>query len=227
MSGFTCPFCASVMAVDSSTCASRFPSFESTNGIPQVMGENSYKNSCIRLDFYKCPSCGEYSVMAKGMGSSVKSVSTIIRPNSLAKQYPNHVPESIRKDYEEACSIVKLSPKASATLLRRCLQGMIRDFWNITGKDTLKQEIDAIEEMVHPEQWKVIQAIRQLGNIGAHMEDNVNLLIDIDAGEAENLIKLVELLIHDWYIRRHEQQQLYADILKANDTKQAKRSLKE
>ncbi len=50
-------------------------------------------------------------------------------PPSSAKVFPDYVPEPIREDYKEACAIRDLSPKASATLSRRCLQGMIRDFW--------------------------------------------------------------------------------------------------
>lgn len=50
-------------------------------------------------------------------------------PPSGAKAFPDFVPAAIRADYEEACLIVDLSPKASATLSRRALQGMIRDFW--------------------------------------------------------------------------------------------------
>ncbi len=46
-----------------------------------------------------------------------------------AKNYPSYIPSPIMDDYREACAIADLSPKASATLSRRCLQGMIRDFW--------------------------------------------------------------------------------------------------
>jgi hypothetical protein len=49
-------------------------------------------------------------------------------PDSKAKVFPDYVPEAIRADYTEACRIVALSPKAAATLARRALQGMIRDF---------------------------------------------------------------------------------------------------
>src|SRR5579859_2590363 len=52
-------------------------------------------------------------------------------PPSSAKVFPDYVPQAIRDDYLEACQIRDLSPKAAATLSRRCLQGMIRDFWGI------------------------------------------------------------------------------------------------
>ena len=44
-------------------------------------------------------------------------------PRSKAKSFPDYIPKTIRKDYEEACLIVSLSPNASATLARRCFAG--------------------------------------------------------------------------------------------------------
>jgi hypothetical protein len=70
-----------------------------------------------------------------------------ILPDSKAKPFPDYIPKPILQDYREACRIVDLSPKASASLARRCLQGMIRDFWEIRQR-TLKDEIDALEEKI-------------------------------------------------------------------------------
>lgn len=130
--------------------------------------------------------------------------------------------KNIREDYEESCAIVNLSPKASATLSRRCLQGMIRDFWGIK-ESNLSKAIEKLEGKVPTTQWKVIDAVRRIGNIGAHMEKDINLIIDIDPGEAEKLIKLIEHLLDQWYINRHEEQQLYADIIDIDETKQHER----
>src|SRR4051812_26791478 len=55
----------------------------------------------------------------------------ILVPESRAKPQPEFIPAPLRADYFEACRIRDLSPKASATLARRCLQGMIRDFCGI------------------------------------------------------------------------------------------------
>jgi hypothetical protein len=52
-------------------------------------------------------------------------------PESTARVFPPYVPKQILQDYGEACRIANLSPKAAATLARRCIQGMIRDFWRI------------------------------------------------------------------------------------------------
>lgn len=123
-----------------------------------------------------------------------------------ARNYPDYIPSVILDDYKEACAIVELSPKASATLARRCLQGMIRDFWKVKP-DTLFNEIQAIEEKVDPAIWEAIDSTRKVGNIGAHMEKDINLIIDVNPDEANLLIEMIEMLLDDWYIARHERAQ--------------------
>ncbi|TBL47989.1 DUF4145 domain-containing protein [Obesumbacterium proteus] len=96
-----------------------------------------------------------------------------------------------------------LSPKASATLSRRCLQGMIRSVWEVKPA-RLVDEIKAIESQIEASMWKAIDAIRNIGNIGAHMENDINIIVDVDPDEAEMLIGLLELLIQEWYVEKHE-----------------------
>ncbi|HDX8328447.1 TPA: DUF4145 domain-containing protein [Raoultella ornithinolytica CD1_MRS_4] len=98
-----------------------------------------------------------------------------------------------------------LSPKASATLSRRCLQGMIRHVWDVKPA-RLIDEIKAIEGQIESSVWKAIDAVRNIGNIGAHMENDINVIVDVEPYEAEMLIGLLELLIQEWYIERHERQ---------------------
>ena len=148
----------------------------------------------------------------------VKTDVVHIKPISLAKQFPDYIPKAIRQDYEEAYAIVNLSPKASATLSRRCLQGMIRDFYKVKPS-TLFKEIGQLEHKIPVMQWKVLDGIRKLGNIGAHMENDINVIVDIDPGEAEKLLKVIEKLLQDWYVERHETELLYSDILAISNEK--------
>lgn len=222
MAGFTCPYCGMVMVVNSSTHSTRNPSFTRDDGYVWANYGYSTDSDAIRLDFYKCPNCESVTIIAKGIGSAVSDVDTILRPFSTAKQYPDYIPRQIREDYEEACAVLYLSPKSSATLARRCLQGMIRDFWGIT-KGTLHSEIIALKDKIQPGLWQVIDSLRQLGNIGAHMEKDTNLIVEIDPGEAEKLIRLIEHLMKEWYITREEQSKLFSDILQINADKQAAR----
>ena len=110
-------------------------------------------------------------------------------PPSSAKPQPDCIPQPIRDDYYEACAIRDLSPKASATITRRCLQGMIRDFCGIS-KHRLIYEISELRERVdqgrappgvQPDTVDAIDHVRQIGNIGAHMEADINVIVDADA----------------------------------------------
>jgi hypothetical protein len=143
-------------------------------------------------------------------------------PSATAKPFPDYIPPPILADYNEACEIRDLSPKASATLCRRCLQGMIRDFWGI-AKPKLKQEIDALKDQLDADTWHAIDAVREIGNVGAHMENDVNLIIDVDPGEAQLLIELIETLFESWYIDRNEKQTRNAALKELAEKKKAER----
>jgi len=78
---------------------------------------------------------------------------------------------------------------------------MIRDFFSIS-KPSLKEEIEAIEEKIDPDVLAAIDAVRRVGNIGAHMGKDINLIIDVESNEAQILIELIEQLVEDWYVSR-------------------------
>lgn len=149
-------------------------------------------------------------------------------PSSNAKLFPDYVPKPIRTDYEEASKIVNLSPKASATLSRRCLQTIIRDYWGIRNKRTLNDEIKALEELkgIDANLIAVFHDLREIGNIGAHMEQDVNLIIDVGPDEAEQLIKFIENLIELTYLERHKREELYGNIKNINKKKKSEKSKK-
>ena len=195
-------------------------------------------NYVATIGIYRCPNpaCGEVSVRCNlKSGESILSRShhSIIMQGEKRihdmlifpildveiKRIEEFVPENIRNDIYEAQKISKLSPKASATLIRRALQGMIRDFWKVKPGN-LNMEIKEIKEKVDPLTWESIDAVRSIGNIGAHMEKDVNEIIDIDPGEADILIRLAYDLIQDWYVLRNDRERRKTDIIKiAQDKK--------
>jgi hypothetical protein len=136
------------------------------------------------------PECKEYVIIAtlyKANAVSFQNPSAIrdsdalytwnLRPQSHAMPLPEYIPQQIRDDYNESCLILSLSPKAAATLARRCLQGMIHDFWKIQ-KRNLFDEISELKDKIDHSTWEAIDAIRMLGNI-AHTwkKTSIQLLI--------------------------------------------------
>lgn len=221
-----CPHCGITSLLIDSTYQERITSFESNdpifyaqhNGI-DISESNDYRDT-IGIGFFRCPGCKKHTINISGIGTEVKGLHARFQPKNSAKVYPDYIPKSIRTDYEEACGILYLSPKASATISRRCLQGMIRDFWSISGKRSLKDEIDAISDRVDPDVKLVLDSLRQLGNIGAHPEKDINLIVDIEPGEAKTLITFIEYLLNEWYVKRQKTKQMMHTINQINDDKQ-------
>lgn len=97
---------------------------------------------------------------------------------------------------------------------------MIRDFWGIK-KGRLIDEIAELEGKVDANTWQAIDSVRHVGNIGAHMEKDVNLIVDVEPEEAALLIWLIETFFEEWYIERHERQakmQKIIEVAKAKTT---------
>ncbi|WP_077927867.1 DUF4145 domain-containing protein [Wohlfahrtiimonas populi] len=100
---------------------------------------------------------------------------------------------------------------------------MIRDFYNISGKKSLHHEIEEIKDKIDPDMYEAIMSLKSIGNIGAHPEKDINLIIDVEPEEANELIALIEMLIEDWYITRYKRQERINGIKAMNDEKQAER----
>ncbi len=99
---------------------------------------------------------------------------------------------------------------------------MIRDFWKVK-KSNLKQEIEAIKDKVDSTTWKAIDAVREVGNIGAHMEQDINVIIEVEPNEANLLTNLIEILMKDWYIAKHEREESLRSIAKLGQSKKAQK----
>lgn len=224
MASWLCPFCNHLSTEEAIKKGSSAHSIDGTH----------VGTATLQLISILCPNpdCKQFSLEANFFKKIWKDASRefiyeskedwILRPRGMVKPFPDYIPKGILADYKEACLIKELSPKASATLSRRCLQGMVRDFWGVKEKN-LYEEINAIKEKVSAEIWDAIDAIRQIGNIGAHMEKDIDLIIDVNSDEAELLIQLIENLLKDWYIEKEQRRLRTVAILAAA---QAKKELK-
>ena len=100
---------------------------------------------------------------------------------------------------------------------------MIRDFAKISVKGKrLVDEIKALEKAVEDDtaprgvsvdSIEALTAVRKVGNIGAHMEADIDLIVDVDPGEAQVLIELIESLIDDWYVEAHKRSARFASAV--------------
>lgn len=187
-----------------------------------IEGYNSnYREPHIRITIYHCPNdgCNRHTVFAVGKeNSDFDGLNSPIWPPYTCNYYPDYVPQYIQQDYQEACAVTNISPKASATLSRRCLQGMIRDFHEIT-KANLHQEIHALKGKLDDEVIDALLALKSVGNIGAHPKVDARLMVDVEPDEAAELISLIEYLIEDWYVAREKRKGLINRLKSIGDQK--------
>src|SRR5215472_1405790 len=131
-----CPFCGQLATMQNHDVSSDTHVFRVPNKLGAAVGLRSTIMRCPNQECHQIAITAELNEFELGRGPQTpqwvpKSPSLqawLLRPEARCRQLPDYVPEPIRNDYHEACRIVNLSPKASATLSRRCLQGMIRDF---------------------------------------------------------------------------------------------------
>ena len=112
------------------------------------------------------------------------------------------IPDQVFWDYNEACRLLKLSPNASATYGRRCLQKILRHRFKVKpGK--FQNEIHALSNISTPvgqEIIEVLDRIRKYGKIASLPEDDVKILVDVTMDEAEQIIEVIEVLMYIWYL---------------------------
>lgn len=220
---FTCPHCNRDQIATDSNYHERFAKLDIGKCYEGDVGISTAAARCLNKDCNKATLVVQYVNAEYRQGgwwqSGVIQTWRLLPETSSAVQ-PDYIPVAIREDYYEACLIKDKSPKAAATLARRCLQGMIRDFCDIS-KSRLIEEIRELKSRVEAgagpkgvelETIEAIDAVRNIGNIGAHMERDINVIVEVDAGEAQALIELIEMLFQDWYVARHKRGQRLANV---------------
>lgn len=214
----TCPVCnQTIPLIENKTYAKCLPSLRITdetyfhNHIP-----SDYHESTILISFFYCANCHKYSIQAEPFGTATTFKKLWIQPQSISKHYPEYIPKAIRTDYEEAFLIVELSPRASAVLSRRCIQSIIRDHWQCK-EDNLCKAIDSISDKLDKQTCDILNAIRQIGNNGAHPGKDIEDVIDISSDDAINLLKSIEFLIQEYYINPHQKEELFDEVIGLNN----------
>jgi len=102
-------------------------------------------------------------------------------------------------------------------MARRALHELLKDFCGSKGKN-LSEDIDALRKQVRagtgpdgvpPESVDRLHQLREMGNIGAHLERGTNeVIIDIEGEEPRFLIEMIELLVEQWYVQREQRRNL-------------------
>jgi hypothetical protein len=123
-------------------------------------GEDIYKpRLLVNVSLSKCYSCARLSMWINDH---------VVDPPLRHGEEPNaDLPEEIRRDYEEARSIVDLSPRGAAGLLRLAIQ-KICIFLGETGKNIDDDIASLVRKGLDARVQKALDIVRVIGNEAVH-----------------------------------------------------------
>ncbi len=157
-----------------------------------------------------CPACKKIIVKLKKYIEGEGIEEFLVYPKGVSRApLSNDVPPKFAQDYNETCLVLNDSSKASAALIRRCLQNIIRDMASIK-KSTLDAEItELLNSKVLPAHLATsVDAVRNIGNFAAHPTKSTNSgeVVEVEPGEAEWGLDVLEGLFDFYFLQPAEVQ---------------------
>jgi len=111
--------------------------------------------------------------------------------------------------------VLRISPKASAALSRRCLQNLLHNAADVKPGNLSKEIEEVIDSGKLPSHiTESIQAIRHIGNFAAHPDENKNTgeIMPVEPHEAEWSLDILESLFDFYYVQPAKNAQRRAAI---------------
>jgi len=152
------------------------------------------------LNIAFCTHCGKYSLWHQ---------KRMIYPSCATAPLPNpDLPDEIKADYEEARSIVSLSPRGAAALLRLAIQKLCKHLGE-KGENINTDIANLVKKGLPAKVQKALDIVRVVGNNAVHpgqidLKDNVEI--------AEKLFDLVNLIAEVMITQPKHVDELYESL---------------
>lgn len=170
---------------------------------PPELFNTGYSLSCYALGsvmFSKCASCYKVAVWVH---------EAIAYPQTGGASAANpDMPDDIRRDYDEASTILDQSPRGAAALIRLAIQKLCKELGQ-PGKN-INEDIGAlVKGGLDPRVQQALDAVRVIGNSAVHPGQ-----IDLrdDRATAETLFKLLNLIVDKTISEPKHVSEVYASL---------------
>ena len=165
---------------------------------PQTMGSGVLKIGGLVRSV--CTSCEKYSLWCH---------ERLIYPDVSTAEPPNpDLPEDIRRDYEEAASIVNKSPRGAAALLRLSIQKLCGELGE-NGMNINDDIRNLVSKGLAPGIQQALDSVRVIGNEAVHPGE-LDLRDDVDT--ARSLFRCVNYIAQQMITQPKELQALYETL---------------
>lgn len=187
------------------------------DGESQVYVTDAEKKLGFKIAYGLCPECrqllilrseGRYWEPDDGSEPTVLMAPTeqlFIFPSAPERMVEDQeIPDTYRKDFNEASAVLQISPKASAAISRRLLQDILRSHFGISRR-TLSSEIEEFIRQCNAPSFllQAIDTVRQIGNLAAHpsKDQETGSVVEVEPGEAEWALDTLEALFDFAFIQ--------------------------
>ncbi|SDY67635.1 protein of unknown function [Collimonas sp. OK242] len=187
------------------------PGFHTTTFNPAI-GEKHGAPLYWTATHMECPSCHDAIIfLSSQLGNGIIGTPMrLVYPRAANRpKAPAEVPANLAEDFNEACLVLSDSPKASAALSRRCLQGVLHEngFTQHNLAPAIKAAIDS--NKLPPAIADNLDAVRNIGNFAAHpMKDTSSgSIMSVEPEEAEWNLDVLEELFDFFYVQPEKAKQ--------------------
>jgi len=166
----------------------------------RVLGMGQGVNTETPFSTSQCAHCGEVALWLEGR---------LLWPQESLVAMPSpDLPDDCKADYLEARSVYPYSPRASAALLRLCIQKLMLDLGE-KGKDLNEDIGSLVKKGLSPLVQQALDVCRVVGNNAVHPgEINLEDTPDI----ASSLFEIVNFITEDRITRPRQIQTLYSRL---------------
>jgi hypothetical protein len=193
---FNCPLCGAYAKQE------WFVIFGQNKSIAQTR-QNAPLKKIIGVEVVECFHCKKFTVWVNDK---------MVYPSSGTAPLPNSdMPEDIKRDYEEARSILELSPRGAAALLRLAIQKLCKHLGE-SGENINADIANLVKKGLPEKLQKALDLVRVVGNNAVHpgqldiTDDTatagklfvlINIICDILITQPKNIDDLYEKTIPD------------------------------